>query len=269
MLKLFATDLDGTILGRGQQFNPKDIEVLNQLGKDIVTRVVATGRTIFAAKQVLPADFPIDYLVFSSGAGIYNWKTKELIRTKHLGNEAVQKLITIFNEFEVEYTIHYPIPDNHLFFHPVANKAHPDFERYIEFHNGYTKKMNGHLPEMDYSQTLAFMPDIKVYEKIAERIEGVKVVRATSPIDGKTIWMECFHPEVSKASGIKSVCRMIGVQSDEVSVLGNDYNDLDMLNAFDKAFVVDNAPSELKEQFTTVRDVLNAPLEDWYSKAIK
>ncbi|MBS2210361.1 HAD family phosphatase [Carboxylicivirga mesophila] len=268
MKRLLATDLDGTILAHKGAFHRKDIEVLQQLGEEGFVRVVATGRTLQSALSVLERDFPIDYLVFSSGAGIYCWKEQKLLITKHLGYEKTKELVAVFQQHHVEYTLHHPIPENHLFFHPEGDDPHPDFERYLEFNQAHAEVINGNVPQLDYTQTLAFMPDVEMFKAIEQKLTGVKVVRATSPIDGVSIWMECFHNEVSKANGILEVCEMEGVEQANVSVVGNDYNDLDMLGAFKNAYVVDNAPDELKQQFTNLCAVTEAPLADWRKRFI-
>lgn len=266
MTKLLATDLDGTILARNASFNKADLEVLESLGKKGIIRIVATGRTLQSAFKVLPNDFPIDYLVFSSGAGIYCWKEKKLLLTQHLGFEKTKVLVEIFNRHHIEYTLHHPIPDNHQFFHPEGNDPHPDFERYLEFNNADAELINSHVPELEYTQTLAFMPNMEVFETIRSQIKDIKVVRATSPIDGQSIWMECFDINVSKANGILKICQIESINTEAVTVIGNDYNDLDMLTTFQNAFVVDNAPDELKQQFENLRDVREAPLQDWQNR---
>ena len=263
MSQLFATDLDGTILARDKDFNKQDLGVLRQLGTMGYIRVVATGRTLQSAFRVLPDDFPIDYLVFSSGAGLYCWKTKQLLSTRHLGYEKTKEVVEVFKQYHVEYTLHHPIPENHLFYHPEGDDAHPDFERYLEFNHPHAEVINGSVPKLDYTQTLAFIPDIEMYETIAKQLLGVKIVRATSPIDGVSIWMECFNTEVSKANGILEVCGIEKIAPENVTVVGNDYNDLDMLSTFQNAFVVDNAPQELKQQFTNLVNVHQSPLDDW------
>jgi HAD superfamily hydrolase (TIGR01484 family) len=263
MTQLFATDLDGTILARHKDFNKEDIQVLEELGDNDFIRVAATGRTLESAFRVLSEDFPIDYLVFSSGAGIYCWKTKQLLATHHLGYEKTKEVVKIFKQFHVEYTLHHPIPENHLFYHPEGDEPHPDFERFLEFNQPHAEIINGSVPELDYTQTLAFIPDMKMFEAIKNQISGVKVVRATSPIDGKSIWMECFNTEVSKANGILEVCRIENVASKHVTAVGNDYNDLDMLTTFNNSYVVANSPEELKQQFKVLASVHEAPLLDW------
>ncbi|MBI9062361.1 MAG: HAD family phosphatase [Marinilabiliaceae bacterium] len=266
MRQLLATDLDGTILGRDQIFHPNDISVLNQLGKSKVVRVIATGRNLHSALQVIPADFPIDYLVFSSGAGLYDWNRKQILSAFHLGYERAKELVGIFRKYGVEHTLHLPIPENHRFLYSVEQHKHPDFLRYIQLHGSNAVPMNGNVIDQRYTQTLAFIPDMDLFEKISGLLTDVKSVRATSPIDGKSIWMECFHPRVSKANGIRQVCELTNTHSSQVTVVGNDYNDLDMLKAFEKAFVVQNAPEELRLTHPQLKGVKEAPLADWYHR---
>nr|WP_319401232.1 HAD family hydrolase [uncultured Carboxylicivirga sp.] len=266
MIKLLATDLDGTIHTRNNGFNIEDIEALGELGEQNICRVIATGRTFQSALSVIPENFPIDYLVFSSGAGIYDWKNKTLLKTINLGFSEALNVTEILNSFDIEYTVHHPIPDNHIFFHSISSDPHPDFERYIDFNQTHAIPEEKELPNEDYSQVLAFIPEMHVFNEIKQNFNGIKTIRATSPIDGESIWMECFHKDVSKANGILFISEIKGIQDEDVVVIGNDYNDLDMLRHFESAFVVSNAPEELKKEFTVLNDVHLSPLADWYRR---
>jgi hydroxymethylpyrimidine pyrophosphatase-like HAD family hydrolase len=78
--------------------------------------------------------------------------------------------------------------------------------------------------------------------------------------------MEFFHHSVSKAEGIKFICSLKGIDKDEVVVLGNDFNDLDMLKAFNNAYVVSNSPEELKEKYGVVSSSTDGPAADLIKK---
>ena len=163
-------------------------------------------------------------------------------------------------------TVHESIPDNHLYYYSSFTKKHPDFIRYLNLNVQYGNQLNGELPQKDYTQVLAFIDDVSFLEKVRADFRSVKVIRATSPIDDKSIWMECFHHEVSKAYGVQLLADNYGISPENISVVGNDYNDEDMLSKYSKSYVVENAPADLLRKYEVVNHVLNAPLQDWYQR---
>jgi len=91
--------------------------------------------------------------------------------------------------------------------------------------------------------------DVSIYERIKNKLSQFNVIRATSPLDGKSIWIEIFPGTVSKGSAAAWLCRRLGCRADAVLGIGNDYNDLDLLNWTGRSFVVANAPAEIKNKF--------------------
>jgi hydroxymethylpyrimidine pyrophosphatase-like HAD family hydrolase len=77
--------------------------------------------------------------------------------------------------------------------------------------------------------------------------------------------MEVFNPDVSKSKGIEWLINHLQLTDPYVFAIGNDYNDLDMLNFAHSSFAVSNAPQELKEKF----QVTKSNNENGFTKAIK
>ena len=69
-IKIVFTDLDGTLLNSDQHPGRRDLEMLHRLGEQGIVRVIVTGRNLFSLSKVLGDDFPVDYVIFSTGAGI-------------------------------------------------------------------------------------------------------------------------------------------------------------------------------------------------------
>ena len=64
MIKAIITDLDGTLLPRGRSISADTLEAFRLAGNKGCIRIIATGRNLYSALKILPAGFPIDYLVF-------------------------------------------------------------------------------------------------------------------------------------------------------------------------------------------------------------
>ena len=74
-VKLVATDLDGTFLKNDKTISKKNLESLHLMGEKGIVRVAATGRNLQKTKDVILPEIPFDYIVFSSGAGVFDWRT--------------------------------------------------------------------------------------------------------------------------------------------------------------------------------------------------
>ena len=71
-IRLVATDLDGTFLKNDRTISPNNLNALHKLGSSKITRVAATGRNLNKVKEVLSADTPFDFIVYSSKTGIFD-----------------------------------------------------------------------------------------------------------------------------------------------------------------------------------------------------
>ncbi|NBX81505.1 hypothetical protein EBQ90_00215 [bacterium] len=121
---LLISDLDGTLLPKGGSVSVKDKDTLAQARLEGNLCVIATGRSLYGVETELEPDFPIDYLIFSSGAGIFDWKNKELIHHNSLSTEQVQTVFHQINEHEVDFTIQLSAPQSHRFyFHPETRQT--------------------------------------------------------------------------------------------------------------------------------------------------
>lgn len=270
-IKLVVTDLDGTLLNSLGKASKKDIETLALLGKSGTIRAIATGRSPYSFEKVIPPDFPIDYLIFSSGAGLVQWKSRRIIYTTELLPLQVQVLVDTLVKMEVDFMVHEPIPANHRFLYHQASIGNLDFERRIEIYQQFCQP---YIPGITYdssaTQILAVLPnDVERYESLKSLFPSFKVIRATSPLDGHSIWMEIFREDVSKAYGIGYLCKLLKIKNNEVLTIGNDFNDLDMLNGYSNSYVVNNAPEELKNQFSVVKSNNDSGFSDAISRVFE
>jgi hydroxymethylpyrimidine pyrophosphatase-like HAD family hydrolase len=90
-----------------------------------------------------------------------------------------------------------------------------------------------------------------VHAQLELDLPGFQVIRATSPTDGASTWVELYPRGVNKASAAAWLWE--GAERPLLRVaIGNDYNDLDLLDWADLSFVVGNAPPELRARYATV-----------------
>ena len=255
MVKMVVTDLDGTLLSSNSDYSSKNLSTLHRLGEMEIIRVIATGRSPYSASKVIPSDFPIDYLVFSSGAGIIRWSDKSIVYTTELDSTKVQEIIDLFVNLSVDFMVQEPIPQNHIFHYHFSGNPNPDFDRRLAVYKDFCSPLILGVAYPDNAtQLIAVLPpNPELFYSLESNLTGVKVIRATSPLDGESIWMEIFPEGVSKGHSVDWLCKFLGdIQPNEILAIGNDYNDLDLLNYTPNSYLVANAPEELTQKFNVV-----------------
>ena len=260
---LFVTDFDGTLLNDDGFVSPTDIAMLHRLGNLGFVRVIATGRSPFSLAKAIDASFPVDYVIFSTGAGIYNWATKELLYTRHLEGEVLSEVANIFKGEDLTFMVQHEIPENHYFsIHYGANHSEGTNNRLRIYEDYYKPLLFSAFPEK-VAQFLAVLPkDDHYFECLKRKFSDVKVIKATSPLNDGYYWMEIFAEDVSKAKAIEWLQNIFQTSTNDVMVVGNDYNDLDMLHAYQNSYVVENSPDEFKVLFTPVASNNNSGFSD-------
>lgn len=251
---MVITDLDGTLLTSSQTVSERDLAHLKLLGEKGTVRVIATGRSPWSFSKVIPPDFPIDFLIFSSGSGIMNWKTGEILSSHCIDSDKLQELAGIFRKENISFKVLLPAPDNHRYLYFSNGRHHKDFEKRMEFYRGFEQTICFDPPNFgEASQLLIILTsDVDEFDRLSALCEGVKIIRATSPLDHSSIWMEIFHPDVSKGNATIALCRLLGIPTENTLSVGNDYNDLDMLKVTAQSFVVANAPKDIRSCYPTV-----------------
>lgn len=257
-IKLVATDLDGTFLKNDRTVSPRNLEAHHRLGEKNITRVVATGRNLRKVNEVLHHGIPFDYIVFSSGAGVYNWKAQKHIFNQNITPASTRRLIKHFRQKEYNFYAFAPAPENHrLWFYRGKDECR-EFNKYLTFHNSFSEPLpsNGEF-DGGLCQFLLIIPeDESNFSALKDEIESlcteIRVIRSSSPVTDGYIWVEVFHRGVSKGAGVNQVCKLLGVAPCETMGIGNDYNDLDLLGFTGSSFLTQNAPDGLKKLFTLV-----------------
>lgn len=252
--KAIITDLDGTLTVEKGIVGNINLATLEKLGKMKVIRVIATGRSYYSAKKVLPPDFPIDYLIFSSGAGTLDWKTKEIIDVHNIPKDEVERAIDILKEEYTDFMIHFPVPENHNFYYHQTNRVNPDFERRINLYHEFAEELANQQIK-DAAQLLAVIHNEtdEEFENIKSKIDFLNIIKTTSPLDDSTIWMELFPLHVSKSLASQRLIDKLGILRESTIAIGNDYNDEDLLNWGGKSYVVGNAPQIFIDKFSSCK----------------
>lgn len=253
--KAIISDLDGTILPHGGQISSATVKALEQAGEQGILRIIATGRNLFAARKVIPDTLPIDYLVFSSGAGIMRWNDKKIISAHHLSRQETVELAEYLWNYNINFTIQQEIPNNHHFYYTDLYPLHDDFRHRIETYRqfGTCIGTTGEI-QTGATQLIMILDPIQLHllEQVRNDLKNYSVIRSTSPVDNRAIWLEIFPQGIHKGSACASLLQGLSISPADCAGIGNDYNDVDFLDICGQAYLVANAPQRLKPHYKSV-----------------
>jgi hydroxymethylpyrimidine pyrophosphatase-like HAD family hydrolase len=253
---MVITDMDGTLLGSDGKMTQQDHDALVRLGNHGIVRVIATGRSLYSFNHAIGVDLPVDYVIFSTGAGVITFPGGRLIRNIHLDAGAVTSAVRVFMDCDLDFMVHRPIPDNHRFVYYDTGRDNPDFHRRIDRYGSFCEPIDNAFSDFGpASQLLAVVNhDIgaSVFSTLASKLSGYSVIRSTSPLDGNSAWIEVFDAGVSKSQCAAWLADRLQINKALVLAVGNDYNDSDLLEWSGTAFLVGNAPDALKKRFPSV-----------------
>lgn len=272
MYKLIFIDLDGTLLNDEKEISEENIKWLNKAYKEKgITTIITTGRQLGFVKDLYNrynCSFG-DYVIASNGAIIKNIKTGEYINKDVFNKEEVRNLRKIYKEENLEYFMIYT-----------------ENESYRE--NNYEKETleQDKILVENIDELLERNPELIVSlcifggkeEKLIKAINKVEKVNKfdSSPIciynqttNGFTInekYFDVMKKNCNKKNAVKKVMDTLGVNHDEIIVIGDGGNDLPMFEYAKLKIAMENGSDLLKQKANYITDTNN---NDGVAKAIK
>jgi HAD superfamily hydrolase (TIGR01484 family) len=253
---LFIMDFDGTLLRSDRTFANLDLNALKRLGDQGVVRAIATGRSLYSFNTVAVSNLPVDFVIFSTGAGVFQHPGGQIVRKVSLEPKEVERACVVLKAAKLDFMVHRTIPDNHSFAYFQSKGGNADFERRLSLYDQFAfplvESSGGFGPA---TQLLAIVPPQgakPVLENIRNELSDFNVIQTTSPLDGKSTWIEIFPTAVSKSLAAAWLAQELGIDKGLIVAVGNDYNDLDLLEWSAMGYVVANAPADLKTRFPAV-----------------
>ena len=242
LIRLIATDLDGTLLSGRSNLPQRNIEALRRAMAAGVYVVICTGRMLEAAMPMAERIGVNAPMVLFNGAMTYD-RAAERVISKTVIPRA--RAIEVLRAIEDAGAYVQAFPGRGYFYEKKCALT----EYYSDKIGVTGTEVGGRLSDWLNSDvckllalgTLAEMNALQ--KKLAPQFPDIDFVKS-----GET-HLEVIAKNVDKAAGLAQVCAHLGVQSDEVMAFGDEQNDASMLHYAGAGYIMENAAPELKAQF--------------------
>ena len=237
MIKLIASDLDGTIIDNNNQISSYDLEAINKLNHSNVNFAVCTGKTYSMTKN-LCKDLKATYGIFGNGTQIINLKTGEEIVRNNITNIQAQKCIDIANKNNLHchiYTDDKIISQKSLKY--IAYRNYQLYKENVKFEivdslKEYIEQESPSILKLVISST----KDLgKVRQDILslENLEAIQIKKydryKDKIIDEEYEYLDIVPKNITKYSALKQLGNYLNISNQEVMAVGDNMNDIEMI----------------------------------------
>lgn len=245
MIRLVASDLDGTLFDSYRQITETNREAIRMLQENGIEFIINTGREYQNAVKIAEAADLTCGFICSNGASGYDEKGNLLFQ-HFISQEKVKQILNIFYKMgftpniftnkgrlsllsreELEtYTREIMIPSMQVS-HPDFVYTEKDFQQLFEdviFINGEKELFNG---DHEILKIISQNPDpskLPVLAAALKKIPGLSIAN-TSTTD-----IEITDAKAQKGLGLMDYAKMRGYTTDEIVAIGDSGNDYSMLS---------------------------------------
>ena len=263
---LLVLDIDGTIAGQSNQVTEAVNEAIQAVQEQGIQVALATGRMYCSAlrfHQSIKSQLPI---VAYNGAWIQNPGDGQIYShipvPKHIAAELLDYLQQ--HPWRAQVEVHFYLEDR-----LYVEKITPQTEDYSQRSQVDAIAVGdlSSLLDSDPTKVLALSSDASLTQHIAQNLSRRYQTEGIYLTQSSPIYIEATHADVNKGNAIQYLAeKMMGLTSEQVMAIGDNFNDLTMLEYAGTSVAMGNAPQPVKDSAQWVAPDVE---EDGVAVAIK
>ena len=263
MIKVIASDMDGTLLNDAHELEPQTVEAIRRAQERGIRFMIATGRNFSQTMEQLDGlDLGCDYIL-ASGAEVRDEKQQVVSRIAmdpELCAEVFEELCkwpvsVIFSTDSYSYRIGTPeeveqslilqAQNFHLDISEAALRESPLFLRMKENTRASRDMEELKKAGVPIYKIFLFSEDVAMLRRLGEVLSGDGRIAVAASFETN---LEITDVRAQKGPVLKAYIESLGYTMDEVMVLGGSTNDFSMLSMdFGATVAMGNAMPEVKE----------------------
>ncbi|RFU67958.1 HAD family phosphatase [Bacillus sp. V59.32b] len=280
MVKFIASDMDGTLLNKEQKVSKENKDAIERARKEGVEVIIATGRSYQEARYALDEANIECPVICVNGAVVYT-KDGAIAASNPMNPDTVKSVIRYLEGigiyFEVytsdgTYTKNYEKSMATLV--DILLTANPDLDpikvteqarervtvSQIKSIEDYEKLFS--IRELEYYKFLIFSND---FQKLGDAASGLKENTTLAVSSSGRENLEVTNRDAQKGIALERYVKDRGGSLSDTMAIGDNFNDVSMLERVGRSFAMGNAPSEIKNLCDFITDTND---ENGVAKAI-
>lgn len=259
MIKLFVTDIDGTLLPTGGKVSAANVEAVQAMIRAGVKVAIATGR-MYRATLPIAAQLGVSIPIICYNGALIKSSAGEILHAQFMDEAIVLKIINFFEE----HGRHIQSYSDDVLYVPARN-------RYVEYYET-TQKVSavevGWNGLREHAKNITKL--LSISDDESELIDSMNAIKEMcgNPVEvtrSTVKFAEFMAGGVTKASAIKILADKFNVDNAEILAIGDSENDLQMLTSVGVGVAMGNAVPAVKAVCPRVTDICE---NDGFAKAV-
>lgn len=244
MIKMIATDMDGTFLDENKMFDYEFLSQFYKMEDRNIKFVLASGNQYFRLYgQFIPMS---EEIFFVADNGSYIAKGPRLIAYETLSDEQVKAALKALQSQPQLFVIMSGLKGVHLLekdrvYAPIAHT----YYRNLMFHENFDHVDDEIMKIAIYDPNA----DIHQYEDAIRKLLPSGLTATTAGNE----WLDIQKTGVNKGAGIRKLQKLLNISPDECAAFGDAMNDFTLLNSVKYSYAMKNADPRIK---TIARETL-------------
>lgn len=258
MIKMIATDIDGTILPYHGEFSQKTKDCVKKLNEIGIKVILVTGR-MHSSATPLAAQLGLNLPIISYQGGlIKDMDGKTLFQTE-LNSDIAKEIIQWGRKNNVHLNLYiddklYVEQDDEIIKYYIQGK-------FVD----YTVCSFDDLEIKNVNKLLAI--DIHNADRVTSWVDILKSKYPDLYIVKSTPYFcEIGSADAKKSIGVEFLCQMWGIDKSEVLAIGDQNNDIDLIQSGGVGIAMENGTPELKQVANYITDSVE---NDGFVKAVE
>ncbi|MCL2854072.1 MAG: Cof-type HAD-IIB family hydrolase [Defluviitaleaceae bacterium] len=249
MYKLIASDVDGTLMGEDLVIHPDNRAAISAAVDAGVAFVLCSGRSHKSLRQLhddLGLPTKNAYIISFNGGAVYSVEQEAVVHEEHPQFDAVLGAIRLFNnrprKGEIEIFV-YRDSDNILTEHGSTTAENYSKISQTEIH--FTHDVQGDTEAAGHAVKVVFIGWREPLEAFRRELI-MELGDAAEVFFSSEYLLEIGSPRASKGIALQWLCEKLGIDVAETMAMGDNYNDLTMLETAGMGVAVANGVDAAK-----------------------
>lgn len=269
MIKLIASDMDGTLLNSRHEIDDESVKAIKRAGEAGIVFAISTGREYDNVEPFLKKHNIRCQCVLMNGAE-YRDEDGNIVEVINIDTSVASEIIDILNKDKISARI---FTNKGVYTNDTRGEALKEMTyRTLSFNPEMTveeaieeAKKQPYFIQLKYIDNMdeflksgieirkfvAFHKDIELIDNIKKEIGKLKGIAVSSSFKDN---IEITHITAQKGIILAKVAQKMGFDRSEVMVLGDSFNDYSMFEVFEESVAMENAIPEIKQIAKYVTD---------------